>query len=67
MSTAIIPFSEGTLIRYYRNGWHVGYFMRYEPPVRAKVAVVLPPILGKKPLRVPIEDLQQLDSSASPS
>jgi hypothetical protein len=56
----ILQLKEGTLVRYYLNGWRIAYFERPEPAKRPKVAVLIPPMLGKRRLRVPIKDVEQV-------
>lgn len=52
---------EGMLVRYFRNGWRVAYFERQEPAVRAKWAILIPPILGKRRIKVPIGDVEAVE------
>jgi hypothetical protein len=53
-------FSEGTLVRYYCNGWRVAYFEKQQPPKRAKFAILIPLKLGKRRLKVPIADVEAI-------
>jgi hypothetical protein len=54
----IVRLPEGTRVRYWRNGWRMAYFERPEPPKRPRKAVLIPPMLGKKRIRVPIRDVE---------
>jgi hypothetical protein len=54
----ILQLREGTLVRFYRNGWRVAYFERPEPPKRPKVAVLIPPMLGKRRIKVPVANVE---------
>jgi hypothetical protein len=54
----ILNLREGTLVRYYKNGWHAAYFERPEPPKRPKIAVLIPPIVGKRRIEIPIADVE---------
>jgi hypothetical protein len=56
--TTHLTFTEGVLVRYYKHGWHVAYFERYEPPVRARFAILIPPMLGKARIKMPIADVE---------
>lgn len=57
----ILQLREGTLVRYYQNGWRIAYFERPEPPKRPKVAVLIPTMLGKKRLKVSIRDVEIIE------
>ena len=54
----VLQLKEGTPVRYYKNGWRMAYFERPEPAKRPKQAVLIPPIAGKKRIRVPIRDVE---------
>jgi hypothetical protein len=54
MKAESVPLKEGTLVRYYLNGWRVAYFEKQEPAVRARYAILIPPTLGKRRIKVPI-------------
>lgn len=55
----ITQLREGTLVRYYSNrGWRIAYFERPEPPKRPRVAILIPPMLGKKRIKVPVANVE---------
>jgi hypothetical protein len=56
----ILNLREGTLVRYWRNGWHAAYFEKPKQPRRPKTAVLIPPMLGKRRIEVPIQDIEQV-------
>lgn len=56
----ILELKEGTLVQYYKNGWRAAYFERPEPPKRPKLAILIPPMLGKRRIKVPIANLRRM-------
>ena len=54
----ILQLKEGAKVRYYKNGWRFAYFEKPEPAKRPKKAVLIPPLLGKRRVRVPIRDVE---------
>jgi hypothetical protein len=58
----ILQLREGTLVRYYQNGWRIAYFERPEPPKRPKVAVLIPTMLGKRRIRVKLANVEVIQS-----
>jgi len=58
----VLQLKEGAQVRYWKNGWRMAYFERPEPAKRPRVAVLLPPIMGKKRIRIPIQDVEVIES-----
>jgi hypothetical protein len=57
--------TEGTLVRYYKNGWRVAYFEKYQPPVRARYAILIPTMMGKRRIKVPVASVEPLSTAAN--
>ena len=54
----ILKLKEGTLVQYWDDGWRAAYFEKPEPPKRPRKAVLIPPMLGKRRIRVAIKDVR---------
>jgi hypothetical protein len=57
-----LTLKEGELVRYWdkwSGGWRAAYFEKLEK--RARLAVLIPPILGKRRIKVPIQNVRELE------